>query len=441
MKKWLKFFSLSFFSDKISKDGARRGYGNVLLGLILALVFLWAGYIGGDMLPLSAHYNASPDFAATVRAVIANPDVDKRIGIEIEGSRLKAKKQGGEYAEALLVNTLESDTDRQSYSVNGYSLVIDTRPADTLAEIEAYCVSNDGKNTVISYEDYLTLSDVARLNFDFKLRYTGRALELDDETVDDYREYVDSLGDESKAKTDSLAKELSENKITKSEYNRAIYQLYFTNYYPEITDYESASNVPLLRNYYYHQYIKEGAGRYLFIFDDYMAGSFETDGGIKHSFYGFYEGLEDGALVENGYTQAEADRAADNFIKKSFGSVALLSLYAYAMNIFSLIPFIALMPMVVTLLAYSILKLRGVEGITSLGGAFKIIGSYVWFSGVISAALTVITAFFVQPEIITTLPLLLFFAALAIRSVIFAVNESKSYIEQSEQRQTVQTEV
>ena len=43
-------------------------------------------------------------------------------------------------------------------------------PADTFAEIEAYCVSNDGKNTVISYEDYLTLSEVARLNFDFKIR-------------------------------------------------------------------------------------------------------------------------------------------------------------------------------------------------------------------------------------------------------------------------------
>ena len=430
MKKWFRFFWLSFFSDKISKEGAKRGYTNFFVGLILALVFLWTGFIGGDMLPFSAHYNNSPDFEATAHAVFANPDINKRIDVEIQENLLKVKKHGGEYTEDLLVNTFENDTDKQNYSANGYNVVIDSRPADTLAEVEAYCVSNDGKNTVISYQDYLTLSDIAKLNFDFKLKYTGNALELDDESVVGYREYVDSLSDDNKLATESLAKDLAESKITKSEYNKAIYELYFTNYYPAITAYESTSKVPLLRNYYYHQYISNGIKNYLFIFDDYMAISFESDSGIDRSFYGFYNSVENGVLIAENTTQAEANAKVDSFIKNSFKSIWFLNVYAYAINVFSLIPFIALMPMVVTLLAYSILKLRGVESITTLGAMFKIIGSYVWFSGVVSAVLTVIIAFFVPRNIITALPLVLFFITLAIRSIIFAVNETKLYIEQ-----------
>lgn len=440
MKRWFRFFGLSFFSDKISKEGARRGYTNVFIGLLLSFAFLWAGFVGGDMLPFSAHYNNSSDFQATVRAVFANSDVNKRISIEMQGNRLKAKKHGGEYTESLLVNTFENDADKQNYSINGYNVVIDSRPANTLAEVEAYCVSNDGKNTVIPYQDYLTLSDVARLNFDFRLRYTGNELVLSDELVEAYRAYLDGSSDENKGKTEKIAKDLTENKITKSEYSRAIYELYFTNYYPEITEYESSSKVPLLRNYYYHQYLKNGESKYLFVFDDYMAGSFETDSKINYSFYGFYSNAENGVLVAEDTKQAEANKAADDFIKKSFASIAPLSCYSYAMNVFSLIPFIALMPMVVTLLAYSILRLRGVNDVTSLGSMFKVIGSYVWVSAAISAVLTVITAFFVQRNTLTVLPLLLFFITLAVRSIVFVIRESKSYSKQSEQQETVQTE-
>ncbi len=440
MKKWFRFFCLSFFSHKLSKDGAKRGYTNFLIGLIIALVFLWAGYSGADMLPFSAHYGNSPDFRSTVRAVLANADVDKRIDVEIENGVLKAKKHGGEYTEALLVNTFENDTDKQIYSVNGYNVVIDSRPADTLAEFEVYFISNDGNNLVISYDDYLALSDVARLNFDFKLKYTGKALELTDKSVKEYKAYLEGLSAENKAATEKLANDLAENKITVSEYNRSVYELYFTNYYPEITAYESSSKVPLLRNYYYHQYITAGIKNYLFIFDDCMTGSFETKSGIDFSFYGFYSDIDNGVLIAEGVGQNEANDAADGFIKKAFGSVSALSLFAHAMNVFSFIPFVALMPMVVTLLAYSILKLRGVEGIASLGAMFKIVGSYVWFSAALSAVLTVIASFFVQSGILTVMPLVLFFITLGVRSIVFAVMEAKSFVKQSEQQETEQTE-
>ncbi len=441
MKKWLNFFGLSFFSHKASKEGAKRGYSNVFLGFVLALALLWAGFLGGDVLPFGMHYSNSPDFMATVHTVLANTDPNKRVDAKIESGFLQAKKQGGEYTESLLVNTFEKDADKQDYSAHGYNVVIDTRPANTLAEIEAYCVSNDGKNTVISYLDYLTLSDVAKLNFDFKLRYTGNALELDDELVEGYRAYLCGLGDENKEKAEKLANDLAQNTIHKSEYNRAIYELYFANYYPEITAYESTSKVPLLRNYYYHQYLSKGVDKYLFIFHDYVMGSFETRGGIDVQFYGFYSDLEDGALITQGATQNEANASADSFIKSSFRANRGLTAYAYFMNTITLVPFIALMLMVATLLTYSILKLHGVESIASLGAMLKIVGSYVWFSGMASAILTVIIMFFAKRSLINALPLVLFFITLVIRSIIFAMEENRQYKQQLEQQEAAETEV
>ena len=70
-----------------------------------------------------------------------------------------------------------------------------------------------------------------------------------------------------------------------------------------------------LFSYYYYQYISQGVKNYVFIFDDYMTASFETKDGTAVSFYGFYDGMKDGALVESGVSQSEADRAVDDFVK------------------------------------------------------------------------------------------------------------------------------
>ena len=439
MRNWLRFFFCSFFSDKISKDGSKRGYTTFFVGLILAFAFLWAGYVGGDILPLGVRYGNSPDFMATMHTVFSNADANQRLNAEIKDGSLLVKKPDGEYSKDLLVNTFENESDREIYSKNGYNVVVDLHPADTPAEFEIRFVSNNGKDLTLTYEEYSLLNAVEKLYFDLELTYTGKALELNDETVEAYRTTLEGLNSEIKPEIDSWAKDLASNKITRSEYNRAIYELYFANYYPDITAYESSSKIPLLRNYYYHQYIGRGAENYVFIFDDYMTAFFETKDGTEVSFYGFYDDMADGAIVASGASPSEANRAVDDFVKQSILSVAPLTLYAYAMNVFTLIPFFSLIPLVVVLLAYSILKLMGVESIKTFGTAFKILGSYVWFSAFISAVTTVVAAFFVPSNIVTALPPVIFFIVLAIRSIIFAVREARAYMKQLEQ-QTVLTE-
>lgn len=441
MKKWLKFFCLSFFSHKTSKEAQKHGYTNVFLGFLLAMVFLWAGLVGKDMLPFGTHYKSASDFRATAYSVFANTDHSKRLIAEVLEGDLRVKKQGGEYTEGVLIDTLSRESDKESYSVGGYHVVVDTRPASTFAEVEAYCVSNDGKDTVISYEEYLTLSEVARMNFDFKLKYTGEPLVISDEMVSEYLLYLKDLGGEVKTVTDKVSKDLSEGKITQEEYNKEIYKLYFTNYYPKITEYESTSNVPLLRNYYYHQYISKGISNYLFIFDDYLTGSFTAKGGLEVIFYGFFSNVEGGALIEEGTAAEEAESLVDDFIKGSYRANWFLNAYAYVMNIITLLPFIVLMLLVATLMSYSVLRLRGVESIASLGTMVKLIGSYVWFSGAVSALISILIGFFVKRSMVDALSLALFFVVLLARSMIFVIREDILYKRQSQQKEDLQTEV
>ena len=148
MKKWFRFFTLSFFSHKISREGIKRGYTNIFLGFVLTLIFLWAGYLGADMLPFGVRYENAPDFMATAREIFANG----RIDAEIENGTLKVKEPDGEYVEDLFVNTFENEEDKQKYAAYGYNVVMDFRPAVTLAEVEAYCISNDSKEIVITYQ-------------------------------------------------------------------------------------------------------------------------------------------------------------------------------------------------------------------------------------------------------------------------------------------------
>ena len=432
MKKRLKFFFLGFFSHKASREGARCGYTSVFLSMILSLVFIWSGSLFSFMLPFGAHYRGSPDFKSTAYAVFANPDEKKQIDAKIENGTLLAKKHGGEYGDSLLINTLTSEADKEIYSVNGYEVVLDTRPADTLAEIEAYCVSNDGKETVITYEEYLTLSDVARLNFDFKLKYTGNALVLSDETVEEYRAYLDGKGEAEKTQVENLSSDLAGGKITKDEYARAIYELYFKSYYPSIESYETASSVPLLRNYYYHNYINNGTKNYLFIFDDCLTGSFKA-GKREISFYGFYNKLENGDIVDEGLSGKEANLAVDKFIKSTYKANWGINAYACFVNTVTIAPFLALMALVATLLTYSMLKLKGVKSVSSIGGALKIIGSFIWFSGVIACVLSVVCSFIVGQRLINALPPVIFFVSLLIRSIIFAIYENKLHLKESAQ--------
>lgn len=398
MKKWLKFFGLSFFSDKISKQAIKRGYANLALGTAFALVFIFCGALAADLLPFSTHYNNSSAFSSFVRRAVTSDVLNVRIN-------------GGGLAADRIADTFSNPQDAEAYSLNGYNLVVDTRPADAFDAFEAYYVSNDGSEQVITPEEYETLSEVAKRNFEFKIRYTAEELVLTDELTEKFEAYLTEKNSEAFAG-------LRENKdnMTAEEYRRQVYTAYVKEYYPDLTAYESTGGAPLLRNYYFHNYANGDAQKYLFVFDDSLVGSFETDGGLKVTFYGFYKNFADGATFST-------EEEADGFIIKSFQATASFSVYVYVMNILRLLPFIVLMPIVLAVIAYCVLRILKSPHFTGFGGSLKIVGSYLFIGSFISAVITFICGYFIPRSSVITAAILVFFIILFIRTAVFLIAE------------------
>ncbi|MDE6868630.1 MAG: hypothetical protein K2J83_05785 [Clostridia bacterium] len=395
MKKWLKFIGLSFFSDKIAKEALKRGYLNIVLGMFFALAFLFCGILAADVLPFSTHYNNSSDFKEFVRKAVTS----ESLNLEVKSQKITASR------------VADSFLNEEEYGLNGYNLVVDTRPADAFDDFEAYYLSNDGKEQKITPEEYSLLSDVAKRNFDFKISYTPNELILTDELTAEHENYLTDKNSEAFSELQKKQGELS-----REEYQKRVYNLYVKAYYPDLTAYENTGSAPLLRNYYYHTYVDGGAEKYLFIFDDSCVGSFETNSGMKVTFYGFYKNFADG-------THFSTAEDADGFIKNSFNATAPLSSYVYFMNTIRLLPFVILMPLVLALLAYCVLRIMKSDAGKSIGGSIKIIGSYLLVGGLLSSIITFICGYFVPRGSLMIAALLVLFITLLIRTAIFLITE------------------
>lgn len=396
MKSWLKFFGLSFFSDKISKQALKRGYSGFVLGMIFALVFLFCGVLAADILPFKTHYNGSEDFKTFVRGAFES------VSLEVKSGRISSPS---------VTDTFLNAGDAEKYCLNGYQLVIDTRPADALDDFQAYYLSNDGENQEITLEEYATLSDVAKRNFDFRIRYTPDELVLTDELTAEHEIYLAEKNDAGYTELRNKQGELS-----RGEYQRQVYALFVKSYYPDLSAYESTGSVPLLRNYYYHNYADGDFDKYFMIFDDSCAGAFVTDGGLKVSFYGFYNGFPDGKI------SATAE-AADAFVTKSFAATSQLSVYVYMMNILRLLPFIVLMPLVLALICFCVFRLMKAEWCKGFGGCVKIVGSYLLFGSFFAAVITFILGYFVPRGKLLLAAVITFFLILLIRTAVFIIYE------------------
>ncbi|HBN12919.1 MAG TPA: hypothetical protein DD415_04820 [Clostridiales bacterium] len=88
-KEWLKFFGLSFFSDKQASSATNFGFIVIVLNIVLAFVFFWGGYYATDVVPFSAHYNA----ASAYREFIDNAFQTNSIELRIENSTAVCNKK------------------------------------------------------------------------------------------------------------------------------------------------------------------------------------------------------------------------------------------------------------------------------------------------------------------------------------------------------------
>lgn len=394
----IETFFKAFFSDADAKRLMKQGYVTLVLGLLLALVLLFAGAVAADNIPMLAHFEATSQFREVAQTAFMRGSND--IDLTFENGKLAATD---------VVDTYKSEADAAVYGIGGYNVVIDARPATALDDFEAFYLSNDGAEREITMEEYATLSDVAKYNFDFKIRYTDRELVLTDERVATFEAWLAAN------KADDLAA-IDKDSLSDSEYALQVYELYVKAYYPDLSAYEPTGSVPMLRNYYYNNYVRAGATKYLFVFDDSVIGCFETNGGQQISFYGYPGGL-DGSYDFSSASEAE------KFVLDSFKATSGLSAYMCLMNILRTLPFFLAIPFVLALLAYSVLKIIGAEWIGGYMATLKLVGGYQWMGALIAAVCTLLLSFAIPRGNVLVALLVIYFAVLLVRVAVLLIKE------------------
>ena len=401
MKEWLKFFGLSFFSDKIAKGALERGVMNCVLGFVLTLVFIFCGVLASNTVSFYAHYGNATQYKSFIASAVSDLQITISDGIAYTDTQ---------------VNTALSEGDAERYGKNGYTLIVDTRPAYALDDFEAYCVSKTDESE-ITYEQYLDLPDEDKKDYEFALRYTPDELVLTDELTAKHEEYLRASSDDDTIKAFA---ELAESKgeLDADEYRLRTYALYIKAYYPTAvltSAAEKERGVPLLRSYYYRNYLnRNDVKKSTFIFSDILFGFFDTDGGLSVNFYGAYNGVPNGTL--------DADKT-DEFIKTVYSSSISASANVYLMNTCKYIPFIAFIPFALALLMKLAFVLLKDEQYKKFSVCFKTECAYLAVASLLTALTLFIFGFFVSSNTLNILPLIIYSAILVVRTAVYLIRE------------------
>ncbi len=392
MKYWLKCIGLSFFSDRIAKSAAKRGIGNIFFAAFITVVFLLLGTIFAAVFTFETNYNNTPELVATVEAAFSSPDVM----LEIKGGKLTCP---------VIIDTVSNEDDRSKYS-RGYDIIIDTRDANTFDDFTAYYETQSGKR--ISYEEYYDLDADVKTLYTFGIEYSGVERVIDDAWVQKCETYLYAADEQSIVDAYAEVK-----KLTGSEYDRALYNLYIKAYYPDLSAYETGGNAPKTRNYYYHNF--GSRNKTVFIFNDSAVGLFETKFGAAHVFYGYYNGIPDGEI-------GKSAEEIKQFIFDAADGATSLVVYNCVMNFLLLVPFTVVIAVAVSVLLFCMTKLLKLDDI-KFGAAAKIVCSFLIVSSLISALITFALGFLVSETLVYWLSGVALFAMLFIRTAVMLIRD------------------
>ena len=401
----LKIFGLGFFSDKYAEKAVKGGFGLLTINIILAIVVIFFGSVFTEFLAFYPRYDSAVDFNKTVNNLFRPADKDNEISLFIDENKcVTASRGGGAYEEKMLVNTFLNEADRAAYSSGGFNVVIDTRDAYLYDDFETYCESDGGD--VITYEEYLTLTETAKKNYDFKIRYTPNEVDLSDEKTNEREEYLLNSADSAKD-LEELKTKLSSGETSDADYRNEVWVLFVKSYYPDLSGYETAAKAPLVRNYYYYNYTLKGENDYLFVFSDSIVGSFTAGGGTEE-FYGFFSKFPYGKI-----------NSGEDLVKTAYSASVDLNIYVGIVNIMRFLPVYVLMPLVAVLISYLIVYIGEREKARKFSEVLKIIATYILWSAVFAVVSGAILSFFIKREMIFTAVSVLYFVVMMIRSIIW----------------------
>lgn len=381
MKSWLKFFGLSFFSDKIASEAVKRGFVSVALALCLSFIFFLFGYYGADVAPFSVKYDGAESYKQFISQAFS------RVNVEIKDKRASCTRK---------INSFTQDND---FSLNGYNLIVDTRPSDTLIEFTQVAVKGDSE---ISYEEYLSLSDRQREEYKIKTVYTDNKLDITQEKLQVYETFLSA--------DDGAHKDFEALDRSADDYDLQTYYLYVKHYYSSATSLVKDAKAPVLRDYYYRNYIAGGKAYYFYVFDNMLAGSFRTDGGAPTVFGGDFNKCDDGEIDD-----------IHSFIKEVYYGTAGYTFTSYFVSAISQLPVLIFIPLIFALIMWGAGKAVKDGWEKTYGGCFKIVNSFVWVSALIAAIITFVCGWLVSARLMYSWMPVIFGGILLVRTVIYCI--------------------
>ena len=354
---WIKYFCLNFFLNKYAREGAKRSALNTVLGVVIAFLLVCGGLAVGYNSSFNTHLNNAGQFRQFISSSLSG------VGLSVENGKLTS---------SVTRETLSNEN--SPYRVNGYDLIIDTRPADgTYDDFSIICTDGDGKT--IDYSEYATLSAEKKKEYSLTLKYSGKVLDTAEKT-EEYRAYLDTVSDKNSDKYDEdIAKSYSQIKDKEATLSGdalydEVYKLYAKAYYPSFENVEKYASVPTIRSYYLIEISSRNSGKSLILFDDYMYCSFITDKGVEISFSAAYPA--DGGIAD-----------FEVFLKNEFKSTSFVNFITFVAD-----AFIYLLMWLIFMFALSFICTKLFKNClgyaNGTAGLFNIMGGFLPVSGIVA---------------------------------------------------------
>lgn len=410
MKNFFKFFGLSFFSDRIASEASDRKVYTAFVSLFIAFILFVTTLVAADFCSFPVRYGKSDGFNALVYNAFTSDTA--RISLRVENGRIEAARNGGEYVKDKVVDSFTVDGE---YAVDGYNLTVDTRSMDAY---DAFEVSFE--DCGISESEYAALPFAAKKNFTPKIILTDRERVLDDGYIALCMTYLDSMSDKTGLDYDKDISdrygEVKNSSVEQFEKNKSIYLLYLQGYYPSLFD--EKTGAPNLRNFYANEYMENDAVKnYLFVFEDMIVGSFESDG-VSRKFYGYASKLNDGEVVTaaDAYT---ARRQIDKFIKSAYNGSLGISTYLYFINSRRIFLLAIAIWLVLALISFGLSRAVKRDMPKGFVDWFKLSGAFILWSALITAVICFVCGFFVSLDTVFALITPLFGGIMTVRLFVF----------------------
>lgn len=421
MVEWLKYFFLSFFSNKTAKDGIKRSFGNAALSMVLSFIIICLGLFVGYIATFSYHYSRSDEFRGFVYSAFAE-NTSSRIGLSVSGGKLSAAIPGGKnYANSI-------ETPDSVYKKNGYELFVDDRPLDTYVEFAIAAKNKQAGEADITYDEYVALSADDKKNYTLKLTAGCVALDVN-VAFDEYKTYLDGVSVEGADGYDKKVAEqyeklyssAAEGKITTEEYKNSVYELYIKTRYSAY-DF-SDRGVPALYWYYADYSASHPDEKYLMLLYNACIISFESSTGLEYILLESYDKVGNVAISAAGMSESDAKANVDKFISDLFASGYANAFFTYLMSGGRVALYYLIAILLFALALFFVARKLKCLLLTNVTDALKLTASFMLMPALLAFVVSILFSLFMTRTAVFNLAGILFIVIVAARTLCAIIPE------------------